>query len=183
LNAVSYSKNVKNNSDSTQLFVFGGAKNVGEKYFILGEQQYFVWDTASQSTKSLYILKIWEGIPWLRLCQEWLKACWTTQEFRMHLKYARKLSFLLCGCYMCNYYGKNRYGLVSAALMNSPELPTNDDSGVPRVSRARGQTQFWRPHPHPARPWQHTVDAKNELGIKGPRKLTQAMQSPAYNCF
>jgi len=26
---------------------------------ILGEQQYFVWDTAAQSTKFLDILKIW----------------------------------------------------------------------------------------------------------------------------
>jgi len=31
----------------------------GSKYLILGEQEYFVWDTASLSTKWLDILKIW----------------------------------------------------------------------------------------------------------------------------
>ena len=38
-----------------------------------------------------------------------------------------------------------------------------------------GQTQFWRS-------WQH-IDAKNALGIKRRRKLTRALQSPAYICF
>ena len=33
------------------------------KRLILGEQQYFVWDAASQSTKWLDMLKIWGG-PW-----------------------------------------------------------------------------------------------------------------------
>jgi len=28
-----------------------------------------------------------------------------------------------------------------------------------------------------------SIDAKNELGIKGRRKLTQALLSPAYICF
>ena len=39
-----------------------------------------------------------------------------------------------------------RVGRLSAGL----------GSGLPRVSRARGQTQFWRPHP--ARPWQHRCE-------------------------
>jgi len=29
----------------------------------LGEQQYFVWDTASQSTKLLDVLKVWGAWP------------------------------------------------------------------------------------------------------------------------
>ena len=38
------------------------------KCLILREQQYFVWDTASQSTKWLDMLKIWGDMaPWLRL--------------------------------------------------------------------------------------------------------------------
>jgi len=36
---------------------------LGPKHLILGKQQYFVWDTASQSTKWLDILKIWEALP------------------------------------------------------------------------------------------------------------------------
>ena len=52
-------------------------------------------------------------------------------------------------------------------------------SGVLRVSRAWEQTQFWRP----AQPVHGSIDAKNELAIKGRRKLTRALQSPAYCCF
>jgi len=40
----------------------------GPKCLILGEQQYFVWDTTTQSTKWLDILNIlWGHCPWLRL--------------------------------------------------------------------------------------------------------------------
>jgi len=46
-------------------------KNWGSKCLISGEQQYFVWDTASRSTKWLDMLNILEGTdpwpPWLRL--------------------------------------------------------------------------------------------------------------------
>jgi len=36
---------------------------------ISGEQQYFVWDTAFQSPKWLYVINIWWGMgPWPRLC-------------------------------------------------------------------------------------------------------------------
>jgi len=48
----------------------------GAKCLILGEEHYFVWKNASQSTKWLYFPKIWGGAwplslpPWLRL---WLK--------------------------------------------------------------------------------------------------------------
>jgi len=43
------------------------------KCLILVEQQYFVWDTASQNTKWTDMLKVWGGMPpwasiWLRLC-------------------------------------------------------------------------------------------------------------------
>jgi len=34
-----------------QTKIFGGQNVFGEKCLILGEQQYFVWDTAFQSTK------------------------------------------------------------------------------------------------------------------------------------
>jgi len=52
--------------------LYGGSKIWGRlKCRILGEQQYFVWDTAFQSAKWLDILKIvgtWTlGPPWLRL--------------------------------------------------------------------------------------------------------------------
>jgi len=35
----------------------------------------------------------------------------------------------------------------------------------------------------PAQPVDGSIDAKNELGIKGRRKLTRALQSPACSCF
>jgi len=42
----------------------------GPKCLILGEQQYFIWDTASQSTKLLTILKIGKGMaPWAPLAR------------------------------------------------------------------------------------------------------------------
>ena len=48
----------------------------GPKCLILDEQQYFVWDTASQSTKWLHMLTIWEawalGPPSLHL---WFATC------------------------------------------------------------------------------------------------------------
>ena len=50
-------------------------------------------------------------------------------------------------------------------------------SGVPRVSRARGQTQFWRP---PTQPVHGSIDAKIELELKVRRKLTRA---PAIACI
>ena len=56
------------------------------------------------------------------------------------------------------------------------ELAQVTFSGVPKISRAQGQTQFWRPHQ--ACSWQ--LDVKNELGIKGRRKLARALPSPAY---
>jgi len=41
------------------------------KYLVLGEQEYFVWNATSQSTKWRNIIKIWGechlGPPWLRL--------------------------------------------------------------------------------------------------------------------
>jgi len=49
-------------------------------------------------------------------------------------------------------------------------------SGAPRVSRARGKTQFWRPHP--ARSWQHRwVEC---VGNKGAPK---ADWGPAIACI
>jgi len=33
----------------------------GAKCLIIGEKHYFVWDTASQSTKWLYVPKSWGG--------------------------------------------------------------------------------------------------------------------------
>ena len=49
-------------------------------------------------------------------------------------------------------------------------------SGVPRVSRARGQTQFWRPHP--ARSWQHRCE--EWVGNKGASKVDSG---PAIACI
>jgi len=54
-----------------KICILRGKNFGGPKCLILGEQQYFVWDTASQSTKLLYVLNIW-GVwpprsPWLRL--------------------------------------------------------------------------------------------------------------------
>jgi len=34
----------------------------------------------------------------------------------------------LCGCYMYNYWGQNRYGLVRAVMINPPKLPINDET-------------------------------------------------------
>ena len=39
-----------------QLKILGGSK-----YLILGEQQHFVWDTTSYSSKWLDIVKVWGG--------------------------------------------------------------------------------------------------------------------------
>jgi len=37
-------------------------------FLTLSDQQYFVWDTASQSTRRQKMLEIWgHGFPWLRL--------------------------------------------------------------------------------------------------------------------
>jgi len=37
----------------------------GPNFFILGEQQYFVWDAVSQITKCRHILNLWESTaPW-----------------------------------------------------------------------------------------------------------------------
>jgi len=50
---------------SVQVELFGHRTNhhdvcgQGTKCLILGDQQYFVWDTTSQSTKWIDILKIW----------------------------------------------------------------------------------------------------------------------------
>jgi len=35
----------------------------------------------------------------------------------------------------------------------------------------------------PTQPVHGSIDAKNELGMKGRRKLTRALQSPAYSFF
>jgi len=35
----------------------------------------------------------------------------------------------------------------------------------------------------PTQPVRGSIDVKNELEIKGRRKLTRALHSPAYNCF
>ena len=43
-----------------------------------------------------------------------------------------------------------------------------------------GKRSFGAP---PTQPVHGIIDAKNELGIKGCRKLTRALQSPAYICF
>ena len=43
--------------------IWGAKKFGGTKCLILGEQQYFFWDTASQSAKWLLILKIWGASP------------------------------------------------------------------------------------------------------------------------
>jgi len=97
------------------------------------------------------------------------------------------------------------WNCVTCLLLLGTRPPTT--SGVPRISCARGQSQFWRPHP--ARSWQHrceewvgskgaskavaylgfpapcdkvslgtptqsgrgSIDPKNELGVKGRRKL------------
>jgi len=53
-----------------------GQKILGEpKFLILGQQQYFLWDAASQSTKWLHIQKIWGAWfrwpPWLRLWSQY----------------------------------------------------------------------------------------------------------------
>jgi len=32
-----------------------------------------------------------------------VETCLTTQEVRVRMKYARKFSFYLCGCYVYNY--------------------------------------------------------------------------------
>ena len=42
--------------------------------------------------------------------------------------------------------------------------------GVPRVSRARGQSQLRRPH----QPIHDSIDAKSELSVKGHQKMTRA---------
>jgi len=42
-----------------KICILRGKNFGGPKCLILGEQQYFVWDTASQSTKLLYVLNIW----------------------------------------------------------------------------------------------------------------------------
>jgi len=46
----------------------------------------------------------------------------------MRIKHARKFSFLLCGCYMYNYWGQNRYMFVCAVMINPPEQPINDEA-------------------------------------------------------
>ena len=35
----------------------------------------------------------------------------------------------------------------------------------------------------PTQPVHASIDAKNELGIKGRAKLLRALQSPTYSCF
>jgi len=52
-------------------------------------------------------------------------------------------------------------------------------SGVPMASRARGKLSFGAP----TQSVHGSIDAKNQLGIKGRQKLTRALQSPAYCCF
>jgi len=84
-------------------------------------------------------------------------ACWnlllhkncsqeTTQKLRMCIKYARKLSFLLCGGCMYNYWVQNRYGFV----INTPELPINDEArnDAPIASTSAGciSAHPWSPH-------------------------------------
>jgi len=59
-------------------------------FLTLSEQQYFVWDNASQSTKRQGMLEVWGacgpiGCPWLRLCQEVLfrqNRCGVTRGFQ-----------------------------------------------------------------------------------------------------
>jgi len=81
---------------------------------------------------------------------------------------------------------QNRYELEWAVMINPPELPMRDVrtavhdgalplSGVPRVFCARGQTQFWRPHP--SRSWQHRCE--EWVWNKGALKADLALQSPA----
>jgi len=49
-------------------------------------------------------------------------------------------------------------------------------SGVPRVSRAQAQTQFWGPHP--ARSWQHICEER--VGNNWASKADSALQSPVH---
>jgi len=58
---------------------WGPTKYGGTEYFILGEQQHFVWGTSCQSKKLRDILKMWgapraPGPSWLHLWKPPLKA-------------------------------------------------------------------------------------------------------------
>jgi len=46
----------------------------------------------------------------------------------MRIKYARKFSFFYVAVICKTTGGQNRYGLVCAVMINSPELPINDEA-------------------------------------------------------
>ena len=61
--------------------MFGGSENLeGSKCLILGEQQYIIGDTASQSEKWLLFLKIWGA---------WPPKEWWSLETRLETHFAR----------------------------------------------------------------------------------------------
>jgi len=60
--------------------------------------------------------------------QDWqFETCWTTQELRMSIKYARKLSFFIMWLlYVQPLGGQNRYRLVWPVMIIQLELPISD---------------------------------------------------------
>jgi len=79
-------------------------------------------------------------------------------------------TFLTFFCYCTTGW---KLGLFSL-LRRSKSVTTSD---VPRVSRARGQSQYWRP---PTQPFRGSIDAKSEFGVKRRRKLTCAQHIVVY---
>ena len=83
-------------SGSGQTQTFGGPKCL-----VLGEQQYFVWDVASQSRKWIDMPKIWKGHgpcpPWLRLWSLGLeKTALSLQSSRYKLSLSLTTTMTVC---------------------------------------------------------------------------------------